>query len=221
MSRRDQRKLARLHAREASSQDSDEQANLSIAGKIPRRPVSRVINLIQFLSSYDNDVGEIENALAGLQERDQRIKSLTTTIRELKRSNNEEIQGLQAKAEEASKSLTELEKQKADLKEDQEKLSKRIKQEKIKQMSFIQEEQIKFDKRLKEEREKLVESNASEFERVRRENATLNEKIVTLSEEKARIEKTLKLYVQNSESLESQVDDLKSRYPTQSLPIEH
>lgn len=166
-------------------------------------------------------MGEIENALASLQERDQRIKSLTTTIRELKHSNNEEIQGFQAKAEEASKSLTELEKQKAVLKEDQEKLSKLMKQEKIKQMSFIQEQQIKFDKRLKEESEKFVKSKASEFEQVKRENATLNEKIVTLSEEKARIEKTLKLYVQNSESLESQVDDLKSRYPTQSLPIEH
>ncbi|PCG89601.1 Hypothetical protein PENO1_020570 [Penicillium occitanis (nom. inval.)] len=221
LSRRDKRKLARLHGREASSQDSDEQANLNIAGKIPRKPVARIIDLIQFLSSYDNDVREIETALASLQERDQRIKSLTTTIRELKRSNNEEIQVLQARAEEASKSLTELEKQKAVLKEDQDKLSKHIKQEKIKQISFIQEQQVKFDKRLEEEREKIVKSNASQFEQVKRENATLNEKIVTLSEEKARIEKTLKLYVQNSESLESQVDDLKSRYPTQSLPIEH
>lgn len=221
MSRREQRKLTRLHRREASSRDSDERANLSTAGKIPPKPVSRIIKLIEFLSSYDNDVGEIERVLVNLQEKDQRIESLTTTIRELKLSNNEEIQRLQAKAEEASESLTQLEQQRAVLREDQEKLSKHIKQEKMRQTSFVQEQQMKFEKRLKEEREQLVKSNSSQIEQMKRENATLNGNIVTLSEEKARIERTLKLYVQNSESLESQVDDLKSRYPTQSLSIEH
>ncbi|EED20913.1 monocarboxylate permease, putative [Talaromyces stipitatus ATCC 10500] len=220
LSRRDQRKLARLHGREVVSQDSDEQADLSDAGKIPRQPICRIIDLIQFLSSYDNDVGKIERALASLKERDQKIRSLSTTIRELKRSNNEEVRGLQAKAEEASHSLRELEQQKAVLKENQEQLERQRKQEKARQTSFIQEQQIKFEKRLEEEKDKLVKANAQHFERAKKENATLKENIDTLREEKAQIEKTLKLYVQNSNDLESQMDELKSRYSAQSLPIE-
>ncbi|KUL81510.1 hypothetical protein ZTR_11382 [Talaromyces verruculosus] len=176
---------------------------------------------MQFLSSYNNDVGEIEHALASLQEKDQKIRSLTTTIRELKRSNNEEIQGLKAEAEEASRRWTELEHQKARFKEDQEALKKQIEQEKVRQTNFIQQQERKFEKRLEEERDKLVKANASQFERLKRENTKLNEKIGTLNEEKVQIEKTLKLYVQNSNALESQVDELKLRYPTQSLPIEH
>jgi chromosome segregation ATPase len=176
---------------------------------------------MQFLSSYNNDVGEIEHALAGLQEKDQKIKSLTTTIRELKRSNSEEIQGLKAEASEAARRWTELEHQKARFKEDQEVLKKQIEQEKVKQTSFIQQQERKFEKKLEEERDKLVKANASQFERLKRENTKLNEKIGTLNEEKAQIEKTLKLYVQNSNALESQVDELKLRYPTQSLPSEH
>ncbi|KAI7978752.1 hypothetical protein EIK77_003567 [Talaromyces pinophilus] len=216
-----QRKLARLHAREGASPDSDEQADASNAGKLPRKPISRIIDLMQFLSSYNNDVGEIEHALASLQEKDQKIRSLTTTIRELKRSNNEEIQALKAEAEEASRRWTELEHQKARFKEDQEALKKQIDQEKVKQTSFIQQQERKFEKKLEEERDKLVKANASQFERLKRENTKLNEKIGTLNEEKVQIEKTLKLYVQNSNALESQVDELKLRYPTQSLPIEH
>ncbi|KAF5014976.1 hypothetical protein F66182_13851 [Fusarium sp. NRRL 66182] len=176
---------------------------------------------MQFLSTYNNDVGEIEQALASLQEKDQKIRSLTLTIRELKRSNNEEIQGLKAEAEEAAMRWTELEHQKARFKEDQEGLKKQIEQERVKQTSFIQQQERKFEKKLEEEREKLVKANASQFERLKRENTKLNEKIGTLNEEKAQIEKTLKLYVQNSNALESQVDEMKLRYPTQSLPIEH
>lgn len=221
LSRREQRKLARRQAREAASPDSDEQAGVSNAGNIPRKPVSRIIDLIQFLSSYDNDVGEIEHALATVQEKDQRIKSLTTTIRELKRSNNEEIQSLQAEAEKAFQSLAELEHQKSVLRDDREKLNKHIKQEKVRQTSFIQEQQMEFEKRLNQEKEKLVKANASQLERVKRDNAKLNENIRTLSEEKAQVEKTLELYIQNSKNLESQVNELNSRYPTQSLPIEY
>ncbi|RAO74326.1 uncharacterized protein BHQ10_010338 [Talaromyces amestolkiae] len=176
---------------------------------------------MQFLSSYNNDVGEIEQAVASLQEKDQKIRSLTMTIMELKRSNNEEIQGLKAEAVEAATRWAELEHQKARFKEGQEALKKQIEQEKVKQTSFIQQQERKFEKKLEEERDKLVKANASQFERLKRENTKLNEKIGTLTEEKVQIEKTLKLYVQNSNALESQVDELKLRYPTQSLPIEH
>lgn len=221
MSRRDQRKLARLRARGAESPGSDEQADVGHAAEIPRKPVSRIIELMKFLSSYNNDVGEIEHALANLQEKDQKIMSLATTIRELKRSNNDEIQGLRAEAEEASRRWTELEDDKARLKEDREELKKQKEQEKMKQASFIQQQERKFEKKLEEERDKLVKDNALQIERLRSENTKLNKKIGTLSEEKAQIEKTLKLYVQNCNALESQVDELKLRYPSQSLPIEH
>lgn len=176
---------------------------------------------MQFLSSYNNDVGEIERALASLQDKDRKIRSLTTVIRELKRSNNEEIQSLKADAEEASTRWTELENQKARLKEDREALKKQIEQEKEKQTSFIQQQERKFERKLEEERDKLVKANASQFERLKRENTKLSETIDTLNEEKVQIEKTLKLYVRNSNALESQLDELKLRYPTQSLPIEH
>lgn len=176
---------------------------------------------MQFLSSYNDDVRELEHALSSLQEKDQQIRSLTTTIKELKRSNNEEIQGLKAEAEEASKSRTDLELQKARLKEDQDALKKQMEQEKMKQTSFIQQQERKFEKRLEEEKDKLVKANATQFERLKRENTKLNEKIGSLNEEKVQIQKTLKLYVQNSNALESQVNELKLRYPNQSLPIEH
>lgn len=200
---------------------SDEQADASNARKIPREPVSRIIELMKFLSSYNNDVGEIEHALSSLQEKDQKIRSLTTTIRELKRSNDEEFQGLQAKVEEASRSWTELEYQKAHFKEDQEGLKKQIEQEKVKKSNFIKQQEKKFEKRFEEERDKLVEENASRFERLKRENTKLNEKIGTLNDENVQNEKTLKLYAQDSKVLELKLDELKLRYSIQSLPIEH
>lgn len=221
LSRREKRKMAQLNGRDASSHISDEQVNVKTTGKLPRKPVSRIISLIQFLSSYDDDVGEVENALGNLQEKDQKIKSLKTTISELRRANYEEIQALQAKDEETSTTLAKLEKQKAVLKEDQEKLSERIKQEKSRQVAFKQQQQADFDKRILEEKAKLEKEHASRFEKLKEEKATLHQKTRILSEEKARAEKTLALYMQNSEDLESQVKGLESRYPTQSLPIEH
>jgi hypothetical protein len=78
----------------AIEESSDEARQIVAGRRVPREPVERLAAVIKFLGSYDNDVEQIECALGDLLRKDERIRHLSATVQELRRSKNEEIRTL-------------------------------------------------------------------------------------------------------------------------------
>ncbi|QKX61688.1 uncharacterized protein TRUGW13939_08843 [Talaromyces rugulosus] len=201
LSRREKRKLEPSNGRR-KAENSDKHATFNAAGTIPRDAIVRITNLVQFLGSYNDDVDKIEHALDRLMEKDEKIKSLSSAIQELKHSNNEELQGLKEEIEENSNRLIELEQRELTMIDNQQRFEAEKKQEKERRKQFDKEQQTKYERKLDAEKDRLSQVNA-------------------LRTEKAQVEKTLGLYVKNVTELESQLKESESRHPIQSLSTEH
>lgn len=220
MSRREKRKLEQSNGR-GKAENGEKNASLSAAGPIPREPIDRIINLFQFLRSYNVDVDNIEHALDRLMEKDEKIKSLYSTIQELKHSNNEEVQVLKEQMKENSKRLIELEEREITVTDNQQKFDAEKKQEKERRKQFNKDQQVKFEEKLDTEKDRLAKDYAKPLELAKKETAELKSQVNSLRTAKAQAEKTLELYVKNVADLESQLKESESRHPIQSLSTEH
>jgi chromosome segregation ATPase len=188
------------------------------------------------LETYDEDVVQIESALAALMEKDRKIGSLSTTILELKRSNTEEVRGLQEQVDKLSESQRQLKKQENTLKQQEnalkdskQKLEDDKQEEEVRREKFRKDQQARCDKNFLIEKDKLKKETAKQilehdkvasakFQRAEQEIAQLRNQVQELTEGKERINKTLGLYMKESRELESQVEELQYKYPIQKVP---
>lgn len=88
------RRQSKINREAATEESADETATLNGTCIIPRKPLLRLTNLIRFLESYNKDTLQLESSLASVMEKDRKIDSLCTAIRELRLSSSEEIQAL-------------------------------------------------------------------------------------------------------------------------------
>lgn len=154
-------------------------------------------------------------------EKDAKIKCLSTTVQELKHSNNEEVQKLNAEVKKMSDRLDELKQRELTLSENQRKFEAEKKKDKERRLQFEKDQQAEYKQKLDLEKERLVKDNALSLEHEKKKSADFQTQLITLREKKAETDKTLKLYVKDTKELELRVRDYESRYPVQSLSTEH
>ncbi|KAL2819658.1 hypothetical protein BDW59DRAFT_164986 [Aspergillus cavernicola] len=229
-SRREKRRQARLDNIEATDESSDEANHIDVGRRVPREPIDRLVAVITFLGSYNNEVEQIEGALGDLLKKDERIQSLSATVRELQRSKNEESRMVEEEQGRLKELESRLNDQETSLKHARQTLDQESKQLKEEKQQFQAEERAKYDKaiaaekkRLENESQKQIKQNekvaAEKLEQAAKQVRQLQDQASNLTEAKDNAETTLALFRARTKELEDQQKELESRYKTQDCPL--
>ncbi|KAL2861016.1 uncharacterized protein BJX67DRAFT_386107 [Aspergillus lucknowensis] len=227
--RRQRRRQARLEL-EATDGSSDEALYLGKGQRVPRESIHRVTKLIQFLDSYDSDVDQIEGALGELIAKDEKISNLSKTVQDLQFSNNEQSRKLREETVRLAEQQTRLEEQERSLKSAQQAVEQEKQQARKDKQRFLEEQKAQYEKAVEVERKRLaehwenrvaeIEKGAnSKLQQANKLSQKLEGDIQRLTDENGKNEKTLELYMEHSRQLGAQINDLKSRYSLESIPI--
>jgi myosin heavy subunit len=229
-SRRQKRRQARLGNIEATEESSDEARQIIAGRRVPREPVERLAAVIKFLGSYDNDVGQIECALGDLLRKDERIRHLSATVQELRRSKNEEIRMIEEEQSRLMELQSQLSEKETSLNHTQQALEQASRKLKEGKHRFQAEEAARYDKaietektRLGNEFQKQVKQNeqatAAKLDQATQQIRQLQHQVSSLSKAKDDAEITLALFKDRTKELQDQQKELESRYKTQNSPL--
>ncbi|KAL4901194.1 hypothetical protein BDW74DRAFT_182049 [Aspergillus multicolor] len=228
--RRHQRRQARLANTEATDESSDEASHINTGKQVPREPIDRLVAVIQFLGSYNSEVEQIERALGGLMQKDEKIQHLSTALRELQRSKNEESRTIEEEKCRLRELQSHLNNQEASLNLSLQKLEEEKQQLEEEKTKFKADEKAKYEKALAIERKKIE----GEFQRKAKQNEKavavkleqaaqqiqqLHSQVSDLTATKDDAERTLALFKARTRQLEDQQRELESRYKTQDSPL--
>ncbi|KAJ5752134.1 hypothetical protein N7520_009051 [Penicillium odoratum] len=193
--------------------------------------------MINFLGSYNNDVEQIERALGHLLQKDERIQSLSATVKELQHFKDEESR----MAEEEQHRLVELQSQlndeKISLENLRQNLDQRSKQLEEEKQQFKADVMAKYEKAIATEKKKLEDelqkrmklnekTTAAKFEQAKQKNQELQNQLsaqkVVIDDTESILDDTkriLALFKDRAKELEFQKEELESKYKTQDSPL--
>lgn len=217
---------ARFGAIEVTEESGDETSPMNANRRVPREPIERLVAMMKFLGSYNNDVEQIESALGDLQLKDERIHHLSITVMELQNSKNEECR----RVEEEQCRLTELQRQLSDeetaIKICRQTLNQETKQLKEENQRFKAEETARCDKTIAAEKKEMEkrfqkrikqneETMAKEKDEAEQQIRQLQDQVSDLTKKKDEAETTVTLFMAHIKELTEQKKELESRYQTQ------
>lgn len=228
--RRQRRRQTRLGNKEVTEESSDEASHIGADQRVPREPIERLVTVIKFLGSYNHEVEQIERALGNLLQKDERIQSLSATVRELQHSKNEESRMVEAEQRRLAELQSQLNDEKTSLKHSRQTLDQESKRLKGEKQQFKAEEMAKYDKaiatekkKLEDESQKKIKQNekatAAKLEQAARQIQKLQGRVSAQTEAKDDAERTLTLFKAHTKELEDQIKELDSRYMTQDSPL--
>ncbi|KAF7175483.1 hypothetical protein CNMCM7691_008584 [Aspergillus felis] len=229
-SRRQKRRQARLGNIEVTEESSDEARHVNAGRRVPREPVDRMVSVIKFLGSYNNDVEQIECALGDLLRKDERIRQLSATVQELRRSKNEEARMIEEEQGRLMELQSQLNDKEISLNHARESLEEASKQLRDEKQQFQAEEAARYDKAIETEQKRLGNELQRQLKQIERATAAkleeteeqirqLQHQASSLTEAKDNAEMTLALFRTRTRELEDQQKELESRYKTQESPL--
>ncbi|RLL96085.1 hypothetical protein CFD26_103114 [Aspergillus turcosus] len=229
-SRRQKRRQARLGNIEATEESSDEARHINAGRRVPREPIDRLVAVIKFLGSYNNEVEQIEFALGDLLRKDERIQQLSATVQELRRSKNEEARMIEEEQGRLMELQSQLNDKETSLNRAQESLDEAGKQLREEKQRFQAEEAARYEKAIETEKKKLEnelqrqvkqkeKATAAKLEQAAQHIRQLQHQVSDLTEAKDDAEMTLTLFKARTKELEDQQKELESRYKTQDSPL--
>ncbi|KAF9883681.1 hypothetical protein FE257_003065 [Aspergillus nanangensis] len=223
-SRREQRLERRGKVPRATRESSNQTVDT------PQKPIDRLLSLIQFLESYDCDVGQIKQEFGKLMEKDQRIKDLTTTVQELQHSNNEVGQRLKDESAQLSAQREIFDERETSLRDSEQSFELEKQRWKEEYKAFEKKQKVEHDKmvetqkrtietQLKKWKEEYAREKSSELEQIRKELAKVRQENTDLTKKNENDNTTLQLYMKEYEKQGAEISELNSRYSVQTLPI--
>ncbi|KAF7154877.1 hypothetical protein CNMCM5623_003135 [Aspergillus felis] len=229
-SRRQKRRQARLGNIEATEESSDEARHINAGRRVPREPIDRMVSVIKFLGSYNNDMEQIECALGDLLRKDERIQQLSATVQELRRSKNEEARMIEEEQGRLMELQSQLNDKEISLNHARESLDEASEQLREEKQRFQAEEAARYDKAIETEKKKLdhdlqrkvkqiEKATAAKLEQTEEQIQQLQHQVLSLTEARDNAEMTLALFRTRTKELEDQQKELESRYKTQDSPL--
>ncbi|KAJ5628577.1 hypothetical protein N7490_010805 [Penicillium lividum] len=235
--RRQRRRQARLGSTEVTEESSDEVSHIGSDRRAAREPIERLVAVLNFLGSYNNEVDQIERALGNLLQKDERIQSLSATVKELQHFKNEESRMLEEKQRRLEELQSQLNDEKISLENLRQTLDQKSRQLEDEKRQFKTDETARYDKamaaeknKLKDELQKRIKQNektmAAKFEQAEQEIQGLQNQVSAHKLAKDNTERTLDdtertlgLFKDRTKELEGQKKELESKFKTQDSPF--
>ncbi|KAJ5982651.1 hypothetical protein N7451_012751 [Penicillium sp. IBT 35674x] len=150
--RRQRRRQARLGNTEMTEESSDEVSHMGTDRRAPREPIERLVTVLNFLGSYNNEVDQIERALGNLLQKDERIQSLSATVKELQHFRNEESRMVEEEQRRLEELRSQLEDEKTSLQQFRQTLDQEREKLEGEKQRFKAEATARFDKAIATEK---------------------------------------------------------------------